>query len=452
MRRIIVSLSLIAACATNAFAQEPMALSLQAAMDYAVKNNAAAKNARIDVLIQDAQNKQVTASALPRISGKGDFTQYTNLPAQFFPATFGSFLNPTAPPADPNAFIPVTLIPKYAVAASISGSQLLFDGSVLVALQARKTTIELAQNTGKLTEENLRYNVQRAYYALVIARRQLNILSNSLAYARDIAKDLSILRESGYVEKIEVDRTTVQINNLATDSLRISSLLEVSEQALKYQMGMDINAPIMLTDTSVESNLSKTSTLVSEPLDYNKRTEYNVLQANQKLNGLNLKRYRMAALPSLVLIGNMGYNNAPNRFSDIAGTRYVFSSLYGLQLNVPIFSGFQRINQVREAKLNIEKTQNNIENLKLTIDFQTEQSRTTLKNSLLQLESQQRNLTLASTVLDLARKKYKAGVGSNIEVSQAQTELLNTQNNYFNSLLDVVNAQSDLQKALGNFK
>jgi outer membrane protein len=126
--------------------------------------------------------------------------------------------------------------------------------------------------------------------------------------------------------------------------------------------------------------------------------------------------------------------------------------MVGVQLTIPIFNGMLRVNQLREAKLDVEKSKNDIENEKLTIDFQSAQSRTTLKNALLQAESQHRNLDLANDVLDLAQRKYKAGVGSNIEVTQAQTDQLTAQNNYFNALLDVINAEADLKKALGLLK
>ncbi len=132
--------------------------------------------------------------------------------------------------------------------------------------------------------------------------------------------------------------------------------------------------------------------------------------------------------------------------------RYWASSIIGVQLNVPIFNGFMRTNQVTEARLNIEKSKNNIENLKQTIDFQAAQSRTSLKNAILEAQSQHRNLDVSNDVLDLAQRKYKAGVGSNIEVTQAQTDQLRAQTNYFSALLDIINAQADLKKALGLLK
>lgn len=422
---------------------EPKTLSLQQALDYAVKNNTSVKNAQLDVLIQQAQNAQVTAAAYPKINGAGNLTDYVDPVQSFIPGDFFG---------QPGSFVPVQFTPKYAASAAISGSQIIFDGSVLVALQARKTIVELARQKGKLTEIDVKYNVQKAYHALVIAQKQYGIIKQSLAYARDMANDLNVMRENGFVEKIEIDRTNVQVNNLASDSMRISNLLEVSEQLLKYQMGMSIDQPIVLTDTVLENHIMEAASLTSAEASYDQRTEFNLLNTQLKLNEYNLKRYRYSAYPSLSAIGNMGYNYASNDFKEIFKSKYIWSSYIGLQLNVPIFNGLQRTNQVKETKLNIEKSKNDIENIKRTIDFQTQSAKTTLRNSLLQLESQKRNLELSNSVLDLARRKYKEGVGSNLEVTEAQTQLLQSQNNYFNSMLDIINAEADLQKALGQFK
>jgi outer membrane protein TolC len=450
MRRLYFSLITLLLPALT-IAQEPIALSLKNAMDYAVKNNMTARNARLDVLIQQAKNAEVTGLTRPQINGEGKFTQFTDLPSQFFPAEFSSFTNP-GQPVVPGTFEPVALSPVYSTSATISGSQLLFDGSALVALQARNTIMKLTEQSARLTEEDTRYNVQKAYYSFVIAQRQYRILTESLMNAREILSDMQALRNAGFAEKIEVDRVQVQVNNLATDSIRIGSLINLSEQVLKFSMGMDIEQPVVLTDTAVEDNLSAAQTIALEEANYNNRTDYNLLQSQLSLNQYDLKRHQYSYLPSLAVFGSAGYNYATNDIWALYHNRYVFSSLWGLQLNVPIFDGLQRANRVKQARFNIEKTKNNIENLKLGIDFQTAQSRTTLKNSLLALENQKRNLELGRTVLDLARRKYKEGVGSNLEVTQAQTELLQTQNNYFQALLEVVNSQSDLQRALGDFK
>jgi len=193
--------------------------------------------------------------------------------------------------------------------------------------------------------------------------------------------------------------------------------------------------------------------LLEQQENYDRIPEYNVVNTALKLNEYNLKRYQLTALPSLSAFGAMGVNYGSDKFSDMGKFNdYLFNSTIGIQLNMPIFNGALRVNQVREAKLNIEKSRNTIENVKLSIDFQVQTSRTSLKNAILQVQSQRRNMELANDVLDLAQKKYKAGVGSNLEVTQAQTDQLRAQTNYFSALLDVINAEADLKKSLGQLK
>lgn len=451
MRRIIYSVSLIALLPWKTMAQETISLSLEEAMDYAVKHNASAKNARLDIKLQKAKNAEVTGIALPNISGKGEFDDYIDPVKSFLPGEFfrDSLNQPLYPPG---TFVPVQFTPKYGATASVSASQILFDGSVMVALQARNALVKLYQQTAQMTEEDVRYNVQKAYYGIVIAQKQYEILKTSLANARDMGNDIKALYDNGFAEKIDVDRTSVQINNLATDSIRIGSLMSISDQLLKYQMGMSMDKNIVLTDTAFDAKISEAADMLTDDVAYENRSEFSLLQTQLKLNEYDLKRHKLSGLPSLAAFGTAAYNYSTNDFSKIFTEQYIFYSLVGLQLKVPIFDGLQRHNRVKQAKINIEKNKNSIENIKLTIDFQTAQSRTSLKNALLTMQSQQRNSDLANSVVNLARKKYKAGVGSNTEVTQAQTEFLQSQNNYFQAMLDVVNAKSDLQKALGQFK
>jgi outer membrane protein TolC len=426
-------------------AQEPTPLSLEDALNYAVKHNADVKNARLDVQIQKAKNAQITSAAYPKISAEGKVTKFIDTLQSFVPAAF-------IPGGKPGEFIAVPFSPLASSSASLSASQLLFDGSVLVALQAKKSVMRLFEQTAMVTEEGVRLNVQKAYYSLVIAQKQFQTLRSSLKFTRQMVREQEIMKENGFVEKIDMDRSYVQLNNFQTDSIKIANLLEVSEQMLKFQMGMDIAAPIVLTDTSLTQQLNETAGLLGENVSYNNRTEYGLLQTQMKLMNYDLKRYRFSALPTLAAFGNMTYNYSTNRLEDIVGSPYVFSSLAGLQLSVPLFSGGLQAAHIKESKLNIQKTQNSIDRLEQAIDFQTETAKTTLRNSSLTLNNQLRNKELAESVLDLAQKKYKAGVGSNLEVTVAQTELLKAQSNYYQSLLDVMNAQTDLQKALGQLK
>ncbi len=424
--------------------QEATPLSLKMCMDYAINHNVSIKNSKIDVLIQQAQNNQTLSAAYPHVNGKVEVDDFLNPTAQFVDGKFFGF---------PGTVQKFAFSLNYASAASVSASQLIFDGSVFVAVKARNTIMELARQNGAVSEENIRYNIYKAYNALVIAYRQFGIVKSSLTYARSLEHDVIVTHQTGFAEKIDEERTSVQVNNLASDSIRIANLLTVSEQMLKYQIGMDINATIILTDTVLEQRKEDAFSLLNMDKNYDRVPEYNLLKTALKLNEFNLERYKLSAIPTVAAFGAMGYNYGSNKFGDVFKFNdYAFNSTIGLQITVPIFNGFMRANQITEAKLNIEKTNNNIDFLKQSLDFQSAVSKTNLKNSIIQVQSQRRNMDLANDVLDLAQKKYKAGVGSNLEVTQAQTDLLRAQNNYFSALLDIINAEADLKKALGLLK
>ena len=425
-------------------AQEVTKLTLKDCMDYALKHNDNIKNAQLDILIQQAQNNETVAAAYPHVNGRAELDDYLNPTKSFIDGEYFGY---------PGKIIGFPFSLNYAATGSVSASQVVFDGSVFVALKARNTVMEFARHNSQVTEENVRYSVYKAYNSLVIAYRQFDIVKNSLVYARSLQHDIEVTRANGFAEKIDVERTGVQVNNLATDSIRIGNLLQVSEDVLKYQLGMSMTTHIVLTDTNVEDRRKAANDLLLQEGNYERIPEYNMAMSALKLNEFNLTRYQLAALPSLNLFGAAGYNYGANKFNDIMSfSNYAFNSTVGVQLSIPIYNGSLRHYQVQEARLNIEKSQNSIEYVKQSIDFGLTTSRTTLKNAILQVQSQHRNMDLSQDVLDLARKKYQAGVGSNLEVTQAQTDQLMAQTNYFNALLDLINAEADLKKALGQLK
>lgn len=443
---LMLALPLHGIAKSEASSGEVLRLSLQDCIDYALQHSDTIKNARLSILKQEAVNNQVRASALPHVNGNAQFNDFLNPQQTLVPKSFF-----TQNPEDANKYAPVQFSPSYTASATVSGNQTLFDGSVLVALKARKAAMEAVREAAQLSEENIRYNIQKAYFAVVIGEQQFRTLTASLATAREMMHDVEVLYNTGFAEKIDVSRSEVQLTNLETDSIRTASLLETGRQALKYSIGMDLDQPIELTDTSFSENIEAAASLLTEQLELSRRTEIKLGKTMVQLMEHNVKRYQLSALPILSAFGNLGYNYGSNTFSDLTQFRqnYLYSTMVGLQLNVPIFNGFARTNQVREAKIDLEMAKNRLDLLKQSLEFQTAQSQTTLRNALLAAEKQRRNLELANEVVALARRKFKAGVGSNLEVNQAQTDLLLAQNNFYNAMLDVVNAQADVQKALG---
>jgi outer membrane protein len=448
MRKIYSATLCVMLVSTLAAAQEVMRLSMAECMDYAMKHNNTVRNAAIDVLIQDAQNRQTLSASRPHINAKAEIDDM-NVPQKTFMEAKNFY--PNAADGDIAA---VAFSLPYTASVGATATQLVFDGAVFIALKARKSVLELAKSNEKATQESIRYNVFKAYNSLIIAYRQFDIVKNSLGFARSLERDLEITRKNGFAEKIDVERTSVQVNNLATDSIRIANLLTVSEDVLKFQMGLGMDKSIVLTDTALEQHKNDALALLAEEKSYERIPEYNIASTALKLSEYNLKRYKYSALPTVNVFWGTGFNYGSNKFEGVFNKlyKYEYNSAFGLQINLPIYNGGLRLQQVRETQLNIEKSNNNISLIKESIDFQVALSRTTLRNALLQVQSQKRNMELADDVLDLAQKKFKAGVGSNLEITQAQTDQLRAQNGYFSALLDVTNAEADLRKALGLLK
>ncbi len=274
MNRLFLKFLVLALLPLSAFAKAPaqeadvVRLSLQDCISYALRNSDTIKNARLAILKQDAQNNQIKSNALPRVNGAASLNDFVNPQQSLLPLSFF-----TQKPEDGDKFAAVQFSPKYNSTATLNGNQALFDGSLLVALKARRTIMEVARQAAKLTEENVRYNIQRAYYAVIIGQQQFRTLTASLTTAREMAHDVQVLYETGFAEKIDVSRSQVQLTNLETDSLRTASLLETGLQALKFTIGMDIDQPVELTDTSLTDNITEATALLTETLDYARRTE-----------------------------------------------------------------------------------------------------------------------------------------------------------------------------------
>lgn len=448
MRRIlhysVIITLLVPMAATAQNNDAPLQLSLKEAMNLAVKNNVQAKNARLDIENQKAINAEVTGIALPQISAKGEYNDYLNPVQSFVPAEFVGGPSGT--------FIAVPFTPKYSATASATASQVLFDGSVMVALQARKALLKLYSQQAQLTEEQVRYNVQKAYYAIVVSEKQFETLKETTALLRKLGNETKAMYENGLVEKLDADRAQVTINNMVSDSVKVANIISVTKQMLKYQLGLDMDIRIELSDKDVQAEIKDSKDLLLTESSYNDRTEFMLLKSQLNLNQYDLKRHRLSGLPSLAAFGSAAYTYQTNTFDDLLDKQYIFYSLIGLQLNVPIFDGWQRRSRVKQAKISLQKTQNSLDDLKRGIDLQVTQGKTTLKNAIYTLENEYRNYSLSKEVLDVVRKKYDAGLATSFEVSQAQGDMLGAQTNYFNAMLEVINAEADLQKAMGNFK
>jgi outer membrane protein len=411
---------------------------LEQSINYAYEHQTALLNAALDQKIADAKVKETIGIGLPQINGTADFRDFLKVPTSLLP---GEFFN------KPGTYIPVKFGVKYNSSIGASINQLLFDGSYIVGLQASKTYKELSQKAFTRSKIETNVAVTKAFYMVLVSNKRIALLDANIAQLKGQLKQTQALFDNGFAEKIDADRLRVLYNNLTTEKENVLRSLELGITMLKFQIGMPIEDNLTLNGSIEDVKLDK-NMIASDSTAYKSRVEYSLSETQLKLNKLDLKRYKAQFLPSLSAFGNGSYQFQNNNFKDLYDQSFP-TVIVGLQLNVPIFSGLQKIQRVRQAEYAVLKANNDLFKVKNSLNFDIKNSMTTYNNSINSLDNQQRNLDLANEVLRVTKIKYEQGVGSSIEVTQAQTSLKEAENNYINSLYDALISKVDTERAIG---
>lgn len=433
--------------------------SLQQCIDYAIQHQNAIKLSQIDYQTALARNKEVTGLALPHVTASGQLQYLPEIPTQFIPnfispAVYSVLIKEGLLPEDTKApsggILPAAFGTTYSASATVSVTQTLFDGSVFVALQAKETVEELARKGITQSRIEVKEKVSKAYYNLLISKKKMELVNTNLDRLKKLLHDTKALYSNGFAEQLDVDRVQVQLNNLKTEKVKLVNLLAISDQLLKFQMGMPLDQLLQPTDKLTLLN-EGSEVLSIDSFSYDDRIEYSLLKTQKKANEFNYKRYKMAALPTVSAFMNYGKNAGRNEFNFFDKDEPWFSSwVIGVNVSVPIFDGFQRKNQAKQARLSVEKTQIQLDALQQSIDLEVQQSKTTLRNSMINLSAQEENMALAESVYDKAKKKYEQGLGSNLEVINAESDLKQAQTNYFDALYNTMLAKINYKKAIGD--
>ncbi len=409
------------------------------AVNFALKNSVQVRNALVDLRVQEQSNKEITAQALPQINASGSLTDYLDIPTSLIPAEF------TGGPA--GTYIPIQFGTKYNATGGISVTQILFDGQVFVGLQARSTSLQFYSKQAEVTQESIKVNVMKIYYQLVVGRQQLTTVQANIDRFEKLLHDTREMYKQGFAEQLDVDKVNVQLINLQTTKVKTQNQLDAGNASLKFLMNMPQKDQLVLVDSLTQESLKEN--LLAENYQYADRKDYQLLQLNRKLNEFNIRRYKLSYLPILSANGNYATNAQRQKFDFFKGGPWYKTSLIGLSLQVPIFDGFAKRARINQAKLELEKTDNNIEQLMASIDNDIKQSSLNITSALVTMDAQKKNMELAERVYNSTKLKYEQGLGSNQEISTAQADLVTAQNNYYSSLYDAIIAKIDYEKAAG---
>lgn len=415
-------------------------LTVQECVDFASRNNVQIKNAVTNLKQQEQINRGVTAQALPNVSANAGITDYVKIPTTLLPGEF--FGQP------PGTFIPVKFGTQYNANAAISLQQVVFDGQVFVGLQARKTSIDFQAKNIDVIMESVKANIYKVYYQLVASKTQIAQLDANIERLTKLEHDANELFKNGFAEKLDVDKASVQLANLQTEKESALNQIANGYLGLKLLIGMPEQDSLVLTDTITDEKI-KEGLLDGGIYDYKNRVEYQYAELGKKLNEYNIKRYKLAALPTLKLNGDYSKNAQRTKF-DVFGKGDWFTTAYiGLNMSVPIFDGFYRKSNLEQAKLSLQQTNDQLEYLKISIDKEVAEATNNFRNAINTLSFQEKNIELAEKVYDQSKKKYETGTGSTTEITNAQTDLRVAQSNYINALYTAIIARIDYLKAIG---
>jgi outer membrane protein len=458
--------------------ETPKTFTLEQCIQYALENAINVKNAIVDQRIADARVKETRGIGLPQISGDVSVVHNEKL-TPFFGTRqtlygFAAHRCANGQPVPYDQFLPylsdnaVLSSPNFfqlknSGNATLALNQILFNGSYLVGLKAANAYRELSEKATDQTKEQTIQQVTKAYYAVLINKDRMKLFDNNIQRVESLLKTTKAMNENGFAEGIDVDRIQVTLNNLRAERDKFYNLQELSTHLLKFQMNYPMDQNIFvegeISSLQIDENILSQYSI---DWDYSKRSDYQVLQANRKMQSLNVKNRYAEGMPSLSGFINYGWTTQSYGFSGLFKTEtnlppgaemgvdkwYPVSSL-GLSLQIPIFSGLQRTYRIQQAKMELMKVENNVSNLKSAIDLEVKQTAINYLNAVTSLKSQSENQKLAENVARVTKIKYEQGVGSNIEVIDAESSLREAQINYYSALYDALVAKVDLDKAYG---
>jgi outer membrane protein len=419
--------------------------SLKECIDYAKENNPNLKSARAAITSSEAKVGEILASGFPQINASADLGDNYIIPTSFLPA---AAFNPSAPPDE---FIGVKFGTTYSGRASINVDQMIFNGSYFVGLKASKTYTELSRKDLIKSETDMVEAIKKAYYSVLVNKERADLVETNYQRLDSLLAQTKAQYESGFAEKIDVNRVQVQYNNIINTKNNTSIGLAVSYNLLKFQMGLPISSTIELKDDLETIKFQVLDDEFTKDFQYSNRIEYNILEVNKALVELDIKNTRSQYLPSLDFYGNYGASYGTSTFNSFLqfGPNWRSLGTFGIRASLPIFDGLRKSKVIQQKKVQLQQLDNTVELTKSQIDLEQEQSMLTFQSSLQTLKTQHENMELSKEVYDVTVIKYQQGVGSNIEVINADADYKEAQTNYYAAMYDALIASVDLEKSYG---
>jgi len=437
---------LLSICFSSQITFAQKTLSLEDALTYALSNSETVRKAKLDILQGAFKVKEVRAGALPQLDGT--VTLNNNILSQ-------QFLLPAAIMGGaPGEFVAVKAGTTWSSMAQVQLNQQIFNQQIFTGLRAAKASQDYYLLAAQLAEENIIQQIATNYYQVIITRQQLAVIDANIERVLKLEKIVSSQYEVGLAKKIDLDRVKVNSSNLKTQRQELLNSVSQQENLLKYYMGMPVTEQIVIPETSLKALEETVQGRISDAsFNVSNLSSYLVLKKQEEL--LNFQRKSLVAqfYPKLSLGANYMYNTQSNKFNLYTNNALNYDvSAVTLTLKVPIFDGGAQRARVRQADIDIEKNQVDIENSSNALQMAYENAKMQIKNSLSTIETQNQNKILAEEVYHSTENNYHNGLASLTDLLDAETELVSAQNSYNQALLNYKVAEIELIKSQGNIK
>ena len=430
---------LITLLSFNLSAQKDYTFSLEEAVSFALLNNRASVNAKKDLAIAQKEKWETISRGLPQINSYFDFNNRLKDPISLIPAEFFG--------GEKGEFAEVSFGTKQSVSGELILNQLLFDGSYIVGLQSIKLFLDIADQSKIKTDIEVRRQVANAYGNVLISQERVKILENNYNNIIKTLVETKAIYENGLIESESVDQLTITSSSIKNSLEYAIKFENLSERILKLLLGIELDDKIVLNDDietiivkSIDPELVNTDFNVEENIDY--KIALNAKKGSETL----LRLEKVKALPRISAFISGAYNgyNESFKITDPKQNWYGSSQL-GLNMSFPVFSSFQRRASTQRAKIEIEKSENVLDETKKNLNLEVEKTRSDYNYAINNFNSVKQNVTLAESIEKKNEIKFKEGIASSFELRQAQNQLYSIQNEYLEATLKLIENKINLE-------
>lgn len=437
---------------------QSMAFSLNEAIDYGLEHSKNYKLQYLNIADADGELLEYKSIGIPKLEANGNYNYYIDLPTQIFPdifspAIYGILIQEgliEEQPVPMGESEEVKFGTDHNLIGSLDLETMLFDFGWIQGLKAQKLYRELVLKNTEQTAFELRAAITKAYYATLIAERNYELLDNNVRNLTELLKETQTIYNEGFAEKLDVDRLTLSLENLKTERQNVGRSIEITKNLLKFQMGYPLKQEIELTENfdvlTVNIQVEKTGL---RDINFSDRPSYRSLLLTEELNSINLKVIKAGYLPTFRGFASYSQSLQRNDLFESEESPWFPVTIVGVSMNLPIFDGLEKKAKLDRAKISLERARVRKEMFEESMTLEVRNARIQLDNARETVAARQRAFDLAEEIYQTAQIKYREGVGSSVEMSQAEADYYEAQNNYINALYELLIAKTDLDIALG---